>query len=193
MTIETYLKQIEPLSIHARFSIGLRIFERYVRMRGLEDESLWEYLADMWEFPLMAKLEQKQAWGEARGDLADYGLGDELPEELEEELYSLAISEDYFELWACNTTELAWTNLLAGPQHEESLVLIGKLLELAVISKVSVPKPDFFSEHLFSEQGGWGPVLTKDELEAWQSVPCDIELEAGELDFQEHISEILKD
>ena len=141
----------------------------------------------------MAELEEKQAWGEARGGLADYGLGDELPEELEEELYSLAISEDYFELWACNTTELAWTNLLQGPQDEESLNLIKKILELSVISKVQVPKPDFFKSHLFSERDGWGRALTEQELESWQSVPCDMELEAGELDLQQDISEILKE
>lgn len=193
MTIDIYLKQIEPLSIHARFSIGLRIFERYVRMRGLEDESIWEYLADMWKFPLLPTLEQKQIWGEARAELADYGLGDELPEELEEELYGLAISEDYFELWACNTTELAWTNLLQGPQDEESINLLRKLLELSVISKVAVPQVSFLESYLFTEYQGWGRTLTEEELEQWQAVPCDLQLEDAELDIQDHISEILKE
>lgn len=193
MKIDTYLEQIKPLSIHARFSIGLRIFERYVRFRGLEDESLWEYFADMWQFPLIATPEDKMEWGEKRGEFADYGLGDEIPDELEEELYMLAISEDYFELWATNTTELAWTNILQGPEDEETMELIKKLLELSVISSVTVPDVSFFKAHLFSENDGWGRGLSAEEVESWQAVACDIKLEAPDLNQRDHLPEGLQD
>jgi len=188
MTTSTYLEKIKLLSIHARFALGLRIFERYVRMRGLEDESIWEYLAYMWEFPLLS-LAEKAEWEKRHGELADYGLGDELPEEIEEELYSLAINEDYFELWVTNVTELAWTNLLQGPQDLESIQFIQNILNLTVISNIGVPKLDVYQVSLFTEDGGWGKNPTQEVLEQWQSASCELMLKANAETLSDHISE----
>ena len=174
MHIEEYLTRISPLSVHARFAIGLRIFERYVRLRGLEDESIWTYLNEMWQFPMITDLQDKLTWEKEHCDLTDYGLGDELPEELEEELYSLAINEDYFELWVTNVTELAWGSMLEGPDNDESLELLKKLLQLAAKSEVGAPNPETFSHSLLEHNNGWGNKVTTLELEKWQTAPCSI-------------------
>ncbi|MDB9741828.1 hypothetical protein OAB00_03125 [Akkermansiaceae bacterium] len=195
MNITDYLTQLKPLSVHARFAIGLRLFERYVRLRGLEDESIWEFLEHMWEFPLLSSVEEKLIWGEKRGELADHGLGDELPEELEEEMYSLAINEDYVEIWISNVTELAWTNLLQGPQDEESLCFLKRICILTIISKMGVPDLQPYQTNLFSDNNGWGNTPTLQELASWQSNPCDILLEIDDLTkeiLEDHISEILQ-
>ena len=59
MTLADYLLEVKPLSLHARFALGLRVFERYVSLRGLQDSSVWSYLAEMWEYPLIHDLEDK--------------------------------------------------------------------------------------------------------------------------------------
>ena len=188
MTIKEYLAGFKPLSIHARFAIGLRIFERYIRVRGLEDESIWTFLADMWQFPLLSDVAEKLEWEKQRGELADFGLGDEIPEELEEELYTLAISEDYFGLWVSQVTELAWTNLLQGPQDEESMEFIRTLLRLSIVSNIGVPELHLYQTHLFTDNEGWGNPLTQEELESWQANPCTIQLTSEE-DISLHYSE----
>jgi len=188
MTSEAYLEQLKPLSVHARFAVGVRIFERYVRMRGIEDESVWEYLTYMWEFPTLTNNE-KFKWEKKRGELADYGLGDELPEELEEELYSLAINEDYFELWVCNVTELAWTNLLQGPQNEESMFFLKSILNLTIISKIGVPHLEVYQSSQYTEAQGWGDIPSQEMIEQWQSAPCELSLKSDAEELSEHISE----
>ena len=195
MQIADYLALIKPLSIHARFSIGLRMFERYIRVRGLEDASLWTYLSQMWEFPLLNTSEQRLAWEKDRCELADYGLGDELPEELEEELYSLAINEDFFELWVTHVTELAWTNLLKQPQDDESLHLLAKICQLAAKAEIGAPALEAYQTkpHQYISNHGWGASPTEDELNQWQSIPCSIQLEPSEapeleLDYTEAIA-----
>jgi len=180
MTVDEYIREVKPLSIHARFAIGLRVLERYVRVRGIEDNSVWTYLTEMWEFPQLATLEAKLEWEKSRCDLADYGLGDELPEELEEELYSLAINEDYFELWVTHVTELAWTNMLKGPQDDESIELLTKVLNLAAKSEIGLPSLTCYSSHLYAENAGWGVIPTDEELEVWQSVSCSIEVKCSD-------------
>jgi len=179
MKVEDYLESVQSLSIHARFAIGLRMFERYVRLRGLEDASIWSYLSEMWEFPLIETTEEKLNWEKDRCELADFGLGDELPEELEEELYSLAINEDYFELWVTHVTELAWTNMLSSPQDQESLRLLQVLCQLAAKSEIGVPDASLYQTpaHQFTNNAGWGATPSADELSQWQSATCSIQLE----------------
>lgn len=174
MTIDDYLLEIKPLSLHARFALGLRVFERYVSLRGLQDESIWAYLSEMWEYPLIHDLEGKFRWEGVRCDLANYGLGDELPEELEEELISLAINEDYFELWVTNVTELAWGPLLDRAKDEESLMHLRNVLRLAAKSNVGVPETNVFSKNLFIQNDGWGEHLTQSDIERWQASRCHI-------------------
>lgn len=193
MSVDEYLEKLRPLSIPARLAVGLRLFGRYVRVRGLEDDTIWSFLADMWEFPLLATLEDRNEWSENRGELADFGLGDELPDELEEELVTLAISEDFFELWVTNLSELAWTNLLEGPQDEESLGFLRILLLLSV--KVEIPVVNeseltAFQSFLFAENGGWGRVPMKEDLSTWQSASAELRLVVGEEELEGVISEI---
>ena len=192
MKITEYIAEIQPLSIHARFALGLRVFERYVSLRGLQDDSLWTYLAEMWEFPLIHDIEDKLTWEKTRCDLADYGLGDELPEELEEELASLAISEDYFELWVTHVTELAWGNMLnnsKGDREDESLTHLTQVLRLAAKSEVGVPESATFSNSLYVHNQGWGELLIKEDLEKWQASRCSINLVPdGELDCAEAVA-----
>lgn len=189
MKITEYIDLIKPLSIHAHFAIGLRIFERYVRVRGLEDQSVWEYLSYMWEFPLLPTLVEKIEWEKKRGDLVDFGLGDELPEELEEELASLAINEDYIELWVTNVTELVWGNLLHEPDPDESLHHLTQILNLAAKSEIGIPEITPYKDNLFLENGGWGKKLSSSELEIWQSSPCSISLEYdGGIDTPEAVA-----
>ena len=172
-TLHAYIDQVRPLSIHARLAIGIRLFERYVRLRGLEDDSIWEYIEAMWSFPIA---EDKKVWESKRGDLADFGLGDELPDELDEELQTLGISEDYFGLWVNSVTELAWNNLLLGPQDEESLDHLEILLQLASMSGVAVPELQPFKDSLFVENEGWGRQLSSCDIEKWQLTSCSVQL-----------------
>ena len=180
MTLADYLLEVKPLSLHARFALGLRVFERYVSLRGLQDFSVWSYLAEMWEYPLIHELEDKFHWEKSRGDLANYGLGDELPEELEEELLSLAINEDYFELWVTNVTELAWSPLLDRSGDDESLIHLTMVLKLAAKSEIGVPEVKIFSNSLASQNDGWGEPLQQADLEKWQASHCSITLIDGD-------------
>jgi len=163
--VQGYLETAKQLSITARFGIALRLFERYVRIRGLEDESVWIFLDHMWAFPLT---EDWNEWEKQRGDLADFGLGDELPEELEEELWTLGVDEDYFESWVASVVETLWPSLLKGVPDEESLGYLEKVLTLAEANGLEWPALDLFQCSKYADDGGWGARLTRGQRDSWR-------------------------
>lgn len=166
MEIDRYLTELKQLSVTSRFCVSLRLFERYVRLRGLEDESIWIFIEHMWDFPTAT---DKNLWEMQRGDLADFGLGDELPEELEEELATLGIDEDYFCIWISNIVEIAWTSLLQAPQDEQSFQLVSNQLELARQLGIEPPYLDVMQGSLISDNDGWGKQLDPATLENWKT------------------------
>lgn len=174
MEKEAYREQLQTLSIHARFGVALRIFERYVRVRGIEDDSVWAFLEHMWQFPMALN---KDAWEKKRGDLADFGLGDEVPEELEEELASLGIDEDYFDVWTTCVVEIAWGSVLHGPQLEESMKHLLCLVDMAEETGLGLPKLASYLVSTYDQNDGWGEVVDMATQLKWQTA----EFEADEV------------
>ncbi len=160
------MARLAGLCLRTRTAVATVCFERYVRIRGLEDETIWELLEHMWELPCAVDLD---LWEMRRGDLADFGLGDELPEELEEELCELGIDEDYFECWVTALVETVWPSVLRGPQREESLIQVKKILEFSLHLGMGLPDLDGFEGREWTEDG-WGPEVTAEGVTLWKEV-----------------------
>jgi hypothetical protein len=84
VTLDKFISLAQPLSLTARACISLHITEAYFRKIGLKHALVDEFFDHLWDHPLQCEPKEFSAWEAKRGDFVDFGLTDDLPDDLDE-------------------------------------------------------------------------------------------------------------
>lgn len=76
--IAKYISLCKELSLTARVSIALKVFDSYCNKNALTHRLIDEFKEYMWRFMIVFKTEEFSLWESSKPPLVYYGLGDEL-------------------------------------------------------------------------------------------------------------------
>lgn len=169
VTLDKFISLAQPLSLTARACISLHITEAYFRKIGLKHALVDEFFDHLWDHPLQGEPREFSAWEAKRGDLVDFGLTDDLPDDLDEIMPQLPIDEA--ELFAvCEApVEILWGNFFRTADDETSFDYLKFSLNLAEREGLIFPKIALYQDSLFSENSGWGKPISQPIRDAWRA------------------------
>jgi len=169
MTLDKYIQLATPLSLTARAAISLIITENYLHKIKLTHTTIDEFFNHLWQHPLKQNPQEFSHWEAQRGDLVDFGLTDDLPDDLEGLLEPAGITwEELFSVIEA-PVEILWGNFFKTPSHETSLNHLKTSLLLAEKSGIIFPHIQHFQHSLFSDNHGWGNPITETTRDQWRN------------------------
>jgi len=163
----TYIEQCKELSLTARESIALKIFDSYCQANDLNHPIIDEFCDYLWKWPLIDGPEQFEPWESSRPFVVNYGLGDESNSELANLLTQANINEHTFREIAGGIVEILWGSFWGACEDELSLDCLNKVVQHSCIKVLPNLTPFKFSK--FSENNGWGVKLTHDDVTYWRN------------------------
>ncbi|MFC5050833.1 hypothetical protein ACFPK9_09420 [Rubritalea spongiae] len=169
MTRDSFLKQARPLSLTARACICLHITEAYFRKIGLSHPLVDEFFNHLWEHPLQAEPKAFSTWEANRGDLVDFGLTDDLPDDLEELMPTLPIDEAQLFSIVEAPVEILWGNFFSTPDEQTSFDYLSFSVDLADREGLIFPKIDLYQASLFADNNGWGKPISQPIRDLWRT------------------------
>jgi hypothetical protein len=170
MTLSKFLEQARPLSLTARACISLHITEAYFRKIGLSHPLVDEFFEHLWEHPLQTEPKAFSAWEAQRGDLVDFGLTDDLPDDLEELMPQLPIDEEELFSVVEAPVEILWGNFFSTADDETSFDYLKFSLNLAEREGLIFPKIDLYTESRFADNNGWGNPISELTRDSWREL-----------------------
>lgn len=169
MTLDHILEKASDLSFTAQSSIALNIVERYFKKIGFKHPQVDEFFAHLWEFPIIGNSEKFSSWEARRGDLVDFGLTDDLPDDLEECLAHLPINEEELFKIVEAPVEILWGNFFNEPNKETSLGYLKSSLELAEREGLIFPNIATYQQSKWIDQNGWGKSVDAETRDCWRA------------------------
>lgn len=169
MTLDKYLTLATPLSLTARAAISLNITETYLKKINLTHPIIDEFFNHLWEHPLKQNPKEFSAWEAQRGDLVDFGLTDDLPDDLEGLLEPAGLTwEELFKVIEA-PVEALWGNFFRTPNNEISLAHLKTSLLLAEKNGLIFPKIQPYQHSLHIDNNGWGNPITEATRDLWRN------------------------
>ena len=172
MTIDSYLEQVRPLSLTARACISLHVTEAYFRKKGLRHAIIDEFFNHLWQHPLKREPKEFSAWEAARGDLVDFGLTDDLPDDLDELLPLVDVTEEELFKVVEAPVEILWGNFFSTVDDKTAFDYLETSLRLAEKEGFIFPKISLYQTSLFADGNGWGKPIDMDTLVQWRKGGC---------------------
>lgn len=168
MTLSKFTELARPLSLTARACIALHITEAYFRKIGLSHPLVDEFFDHLWEHPLQSEPKAFSRWEAQRGDLVDFGLTDDLPDDLEELMPQLPISEEKLFTVVEAPVEILWGNFFSRADDDTSFEYLMFSLQLAEKEGLIFPKINLYARSLFTDNNGWGKPISEDVRNQWR-------------------------
>ena len=168
MTLTKFLELARPLSLTARASIALHITEAYFRKIGLKHDLVDEFFEHLWQHPLKTEPKEFSAWEAERGDLVDFGLTDDLPDDLDELLPQLPIDEAQLFAVVEAPVEILWGNFFSQQDEQVSFDYLQFSLNLAEREGFIFPKIELYADSLFADNNGWGNPISEHTRDLWR-------------------------
>lgn len=169
MTIDSYLEIAKPLSLSARACMALHITEAFFVKKGLCHPIIDEFFEHLWAHPLQHSPREFSQWEAMRGDLVDFGLTDDLPDDLEALLPLSGVSEEELFHVVEAPVEILWGNFFSNPNSELAQEYLERTLQLAEREGFIFPKLSIYSDSLFTDNNGWGRPVGMDTRDLWRS------------------------
>src|SRR5690348_15787878 len=132
------------LSLLARLGVALCCFEGYCRAVALQTKSVQDFLSYMWEWPLMMAPRQFEEWETKRTSLVEFGLGEQLPEDLEDVLRQKGIDLDEFRNLVEGTVEIIWGSFYAASDDRGSLRELSRVVAICERRGIQPPSLEVF-------------------------------------------------
>lgn len=164
------LKNAKSLSLIARLAIALHCYEACCVAWRLKSPLISEFLDYMWEWPIMMTENHFSEWESKTTAIVDFGLGDELPPELNKLLISSGVSEEQFRYLTENTVEIIWSSFYGASDNEGSLKYLENVMTVASSLGYTPPSFNEFIESCFKDKHGWGNVLTSEQKDQWRNI-----------------------
>ena len=163
--MDTYIEQLEELSLTARVAIALKLFDLYCSKNHIIHPKINEFIDYLWQWPLIDGPNKFGPWESSRPHLVNFGLGDELDSELLILLESLGKSERSFRVIISSIVEILWGSFWGRSENRQSLSSLK-----CVIKMTESPLPNLtpFKFSKFLDGGGWGNRLTKEDVLYWR-------------------------
>ena len=168
MTLAKLLDQARPLSFIAQGFIALNVVESYFEKIGFKHPSVDTFFQHLWELPMINEPKEFSAWEARRGDLTDFGLTDDLPDELEECLAILPIDEAQLFKVVEAPVEILWGSFFSTPNPETTMAYLEFALTLAEKEGIIFPKVAPFQSSLWSDNNGWGNAIDAEVCQQWR-------------------------
>lgn len=165
MEQERFLAECRSLSLTARVALALLIFERFCSERLLRSAHVEEFLTHLWQWPQITGPDQFTPWEAARPALVNYGLGDELPEIVAQEIALAGVPEKQFRTLVSGVVEILWGSFWGAASDKlsfESLRTVVVQVESALLPSLTP-----FRCSRFSDRNGWGVMLSAEEYASW--------------------------
>ncbi|MGO2478530.1 MAG: hypothetical protein ACTH7Q_09230 [Pseudoalteromonas sp.] len=162
-----YIEQCKALSLTARVSIALKIFECFCNENSLKHPMIAEFQNYLWQWPLIDGADQFESWESDRPFLVNYGIGDDSTIELETLLSKADISEPRFHKIVASVVGILWGSFWGACEDEQSLDSLATVVELSKIEYLPNLTPLKFS--LFSDNNGWGYKLNAEDVTYWRN------------------------
>ena len=166
MTRDSFLNQARELSLSARACICLHITEAYFRKIGLDHPLVDDFFDHLWDHPLQSEPKAFSTWEAKRGDLVDFGLTDDLPDDLDELMPKLPIDEAQLFSVVEAPVEILWGNFFCNLNEPASFEYLTFSVDLADKEGLIFPKLDLYQQSLFTDNNGWGKpisIITRDQ------------------------------
>ncbi|MCL9782109.1 hypothetical protein M9194_11790 [Vibrio sp. S4M6] len=161
-----YIEQCRELSLTAREGIALRVFESYCQKHHLYHRHVAEFLEFLWKWPLVGRVIEFEDWESEKTHLVNFGIGEELDEEVRQLLRSANESEFNFQELVHCTVSILWGSFWGACDNEGSISALQTVIERA---EVDLPKLTPFKFSRFSDKGGWGAELSDEDITYWRS------------------------
>ncbi|WP_156817248.1 hypothetical protein [Rubritalea marina] len=169
MTKSHMLQQSQELSFISQAFIALRITENYFAKIGFTHPIIDEFFYHLWELPQLQSPQEFSQWEARRGDLVDFGLTDDLPDDLEGVLALTPLDEEQLFKIIEAPVEILWGNFFSTPNQANTRELFENALNLAEKEGVIFPKLDPFLLSKWADNNAWGKALSMDELTLWKN------------------------
>ena len=151
MDIDYQIEMLKKISIRGRFAFGMTCLEQYAKENELSDELSNRIFDNLWEFTTTNKLD---VWEEKISNSHDI------------EIFCNSSDKDFVSMIK-KVIEIGTGNLYGGTDQYSSWTLEPtlELLKLSELKIKQMPKIKSFQFSKFSEDGGWGNIIIKDNLE----------------------------
>ncbi|HVK19210.1 MAG TPA: hypothetical protein VM533_19915 [Fimbriiglobus sp.] len=151
-------------------AVALHLFEGYCKSRGLDHPEITAYVDYLWRFIGLSRPEAFESWEAEQPPLVGVGLGDEFPAGVEDHLRVHGVPEAEFRWVLENTTEVLFGSMYGAADDKGSRLHLAALADL--VAPFGVPWPDIrrFVASRWTDRGGWGEVLSVDELARWRTL-----------------------
>ncbi len=168
MTLAKILDQAQPLSFIAQGFISLNVVEAYFKKISFKHPSVDEFFQHLWELPCINNPREFSKWEARRGDLVDFGLTDDLPDELEECLAILPIDEAQLFKVVEAPVEILWGSFFSTPNLETTMNYLQSSLKIAERESLIFPKITPFLSSLWIDNNGWGKPIDPKVCKHWR-------------------------
>jgi len=163
----TYIEQCKELSLTARVSIALKIFESFCQENSLNHSMIMEFNDYLWKWPLIDGPDQFEPWESSRPFLVNFGIGDESDSKLDNLIVQANISEHTFREIVGGIVEILWGSFWGACEDELSLDSLNKVIQHSNV--IALPNLTPFKFSKFSENSGWGFKLIPDDVTYWRN------------------------
>ncbi|MGK5056430.1 hypothetical protein ACQ4WY_05755 [Janthinobacterium sp. LB2P49] len=161
-----YNISIDTLSVIARQCIALTCLQRFCQQHALHHRALSAFAGHMWK---VAQVEPGDfaAWERGIASLAITGMGDPWPDDLRMAIpgHLLGALEQLVG-HVLETSACTWY----GDDLPASRKQLEAVLDICVRHDVAVPQFEHYVQHDAALRGGWGPVLTDEEVRRWKAL-----------------------
>ena len=157
---------IDTLSVIARQCIAVTCLQRFCRRFDIDHPALSAFAAHVWKVAQVGPGDFAD-WERGFASLAVSGMGDPWPEDVRAALRGHlpgmleALVQHVLETSACT-----WH----GDDLPASRRQLEAVLAICVRHDVAVPQLAHYAQPEAALRGGWGPVLTDEEVRAWQAL-----------------------
>ena len=157
---------IDTLSVIARQCIALTCLQRFCQQHALDHPALSAFTEHVWKVAQLAPGDFA-AWERGFASLAVNGMGDPWPDDIRMAIpgHLLGTLEELVQ-HVLETSACSWygDDLAASRRQLEAV------LAICARHDVAVPQLAHYAQHDAALRGGWGPVLTDEEVRAWQAL-----------------------
>ncbi|MFD2159385.1 hypothetical protein ACFSW8_10780 [Rubritalea tangerina] len=169
MTKDALLDHAQTLSLTARACIALHITEAYFKKIGLQHPLVDTFFNHLWDHPLQSDPKAFSTWEAQRGDLVDFGLTDDLPDDLEELMPTLPINEQELFHVVEAPVEILWGNFFSNPDDQEAMRYLHFSLDLAEREGLIFPDISLYQNSRYADNNGWGHPISENVRDSWRS------------------------
>lgn len=157
---------LDTLSVIARQCLALTCLQCFCRRFDIDHPALYAFAGHVWKVAQLAPGDFA-AWERGFASLAVTGMGDPWPDDIRMALHGHLLGElEELVQHVLETSACTW--------HGDDLPASRRQLEavLAICARhgVTAPPLEHYVQHDAALRGGWGPMLTDEEVRRWQAL-----------------------